>query len=688
VTAVDLVALGEAQGIDRLVAPQGVVVVGASRDPDKLGGAMAARLADFPGPVALVNARGVDGMHRTVGDAVAAIRVAGGRADLAVLCVPARACPDVVRDCGLHGIGAALICAGGFAEVGVEGAVLQDRLLGLARREGVRVLGPNTSGFVAPGHGLFASFVPGVTQIEAGSVGLVAASGGLNHSLAFAFHREAVGLSLGVGIGAGVDVTAVDVLRHLAQDPATTAIALHLESVTDGPALLSAVRAAAEHKPVVAMVVGRHDVTAFARSHTGALATSWRTTRDLLREAGAVLVDRADDLVTATSVLAQLRLPRGATRVGLVTAQAGPGLVVADALQEAGVELPALDDSTRERLAALLPPTTYQANPVDTGRPGPGHADVIRAVAQDAHVDVVAVYGLLEPVVDLPAAVESSMRAGYPVLLGVDGAQGPVREAHRQLAGTGVPVVTGPQALACAVTALVNDARRRTCPPPPHRPAPDAGSGPWDEAGAKSLLDGLGVVTPVRRVCRDRVAAHEALDALGGSVVVKICDRDILHKSDVGGVVVGVTTHQDLDDALDRLAGLGGPAVLVEAMAPDGIDLLVGARRDTVFGPVLLVGLGGIAAEADADVVVAGWPAAHEVLRDLPDRLRGRARLDGFRGQPPVDRERLAEVLDALGALLGANEHLTDIEINPLRSTRDGLVALDAVVVAREREGS
>jgi acetyltransferase len=689
VTAVDVVALDEAQDIDRLVAPEGVVVVGASRDPDKLGGAMASRLADFPGPVALVNARGADGMHRTVGDAVTAIRVAGGRADLAVLCVPAGACPDVVRECGRHGIAAALICAGGFAEVGIEGAALQELLLRVAHQAQVRVLGPNTSGFFAPGRGLFASFVPGVTQIEAGSVGLVAASGGLNHSLAFAFQRESVGLSLGVGIGAGIDVTAVDVLRHLAEDPGTTAIALHLETVTDGRALLEAVRVAAARKPVVAMVVGRHDVTEFARSHTGALATSWRTTRDLLREAGAVLVERADDLVTATSVLSRLRLPPGATRVGLVTAQAGPGLVVADALQEAGVELPALDHSTRERLAAVLPPMTYQANPVDTGRPGPEHAEVIRTVAQDAHVDVVAVYGLLEPVVDLPGAVAASMRAGYPVLLGVDGAQVAVHEAHRELAGTGVPVVTGPQALACAVTALVHDARRRAhSATPPPRPVPDPGPGPWDEARAKALLDDLGIATPARRVCRDRAAAHEALDALGAPVVVKVCDSAILHKSDVGGVVVGVTTHEEVDEALDRLATIGSPAVLVESMAPDGIDLIVGARRDAVFGPVLLVGLGGTAAEADADVAVAASPAAREILRDLPDRLRGRARLDGFRGQPAVDRDRLADVLDALGALLDAHEHLTDIEINPLRSTRDGLVALDAVVVARETEGT
>ena len=160
--------------------------------------------------------------------------------------------------------------------------------------------------------------------------------------------REGVGLSLGVGIGAGVDVTAVDVLHYVADDPMTTAVVLHLENVTDGPALLQAVRATSARKPVVALVVGQHDIGDFAQSHTGALATSWRTTRSLLRQAGAVLVERADDLVVAAAALSSVRLPPGSTGgVGLVTAQAGPGLLIADALQGNGVPMPMLGESTR-----------------------------------------------------------------------------------------------------------------------------------------------------------------------------------------------------------------------------------------------------------------------------------------------------------------------------------------------------
>jgi acetyltransferase len=674
--------------IGALLAPRGVLVIGASTDPDKLGGAMAARLADFPGPVELVNARGAGGMHTNVADAADAVRVAGGFPDLAVLCVPAAACPDLVRECAAHGVGAALVVAGGFAETGEAGAALQEALALAAQETGVRVLGPNTSGFFVPGRGLCASFVPGVDAIREGTVAVVAASGGLNHALAFAFQRGDVGLSLGVGIGAGIDVTAIDVLHHLADDPATTAIALHLETVSDGPGLLAAVRAASARKPVVAMVVGRHDVGEFAASHTGALATSWRTTRALLRQAGAVLVDRADDLVVATSALAKLRLPAGPVGVGLVTAQAGPGLVIADALQGAGVHLPVLTEETQRHLADLLPPMTYQANPVDTGRPGPAHADVILTVAQDPQVDLVAIYGLLEPVVDLPTAAASAAAAGHSVVVGTDGPGTEVGIAHRRTLDLGLASTVGAQALACAVAAMVQDAQGRDQDPAtPVSDSPDAeplGAGPWDEAEAKSVLDRLRITTPERRLCTGRDAAHRALDDFGGPVVVKVCDAAILHKSDVGGVHVGVGTHDRMDAALDALARLGDGPVLVEKMADDGVDLIVGARRDPVFGPVVLLGVGGIATEVYADAAIASVPANREVLRALPDQLRGRALLDGFRGQPAVDRDALADVVAALGSLLAANDHITDIEINPLRSTSRGLVALDAVIVARE----
>jgi len=231
------------------------------------------------GPV-LVNSRSDDptqGVYATIADAAEA---SADRVDLAVLCVPASVTAASLREVAAAGVRAAVVCAGGFAEAGGAGVGYQQDVVDALADTGVRLLGPNTSGFFVPGTGLTASFVPGVSGIPAGRVAVVAASGGVNHALSFLLADAGVGVSLGVGLGIGIDVTTPDVLDYLRTDDSTGAVALHIETVSDGPALLTAVKALSEAKPVVALVVGRSDIGAFAQSHTGALATSWRTTRN------------------------------------------------------------------------------------------------------------------------------------------------------------------------------------------------------------------------------------------------------------------------------------------------------------------------------------------------------------------------------------------------------------------------
>ena len=677
--------------LDALFAPRGVAVIGASADPDKLGGAMAASLASYDGDVALVNPRGGDHMFTSVAEAAAA-----GPLDLAVLCIPAPACSAVLDECGEAGIGAALICAGGFAEAGGEGVGHQRDVLDTIRRHRIRLLGPNTSGFFVPGAALHASFVPGVTSLSPGGVGVVAASGGLNHALAFAFDREHAGLSLGVGIGAGIDVSAPDVLDHLAADDATTAIALHLETISDGPALIAAVRRAAAAKPVVALVIGKNDIGEFARSHTGSLATSWRTTRALLGQAGALVVDTVDDLVTATTVLSRARLvPTGAPAAALVTAQAGPGLAIVDAAQECGIGFPQLASTTTETLSTLLPPMTYQANPVDTGRPGPGHSAVVSAVTDDSAIDVTAVYALAEPVVDLVEAATPAHSGGATVVLGVDGPADDVEKARHRAADAGIPLVVGPQAVAVALDALARDAVLRELLAGETKSRSTAGgnvliadiaSTGLTESAAKDLLDRAGITTPARRVVTDLPQAQAARASMSDAVAVKISSSDVLHKSDIGGVRLGIATPEAMAEAFGdvrtaaRRAGTG-EEILIEEMAPAGTDLIVSARRDPVFGVTVVVGVGGTATEVYADVAVAAWPATRTWLTHLPDSLVARDLLDGHRGGIPVDRDKLADVLDTLGRLVHTHASISEVEINPLRATADGLIALDAVVL-------
>ena len=672
------------RGLAALFAPRGIAVVGASRNPGKLGAALARSLSGFAaggGHLALVNGRD-ETMYPTVRAAAA-----DGPVDLVMICVPAPACPGVLAEAAAAGARAAVVCGGGFAEAGGPGIGYQEELAAVVAETGIRLLGPNTSGFLAPHAGVTASFVPGVAQIRPGSVAVVAASGGVNHALSFLLTEAGHGISIAVGLGNAVDVSAPDVLHHLADDPATTAIALHVESVADGPRLVEAVGRLAARRPVVALVVGRHDVGAFAASHTGALATSWRTTRAALAQAGAVLVGDERELVDAVGALAVSRArPARDAGVGVVTAQAGPGLLVLDDLRGRGAQVPELAPATRDALAALLPPLTFQRNPVDTGRPGPGFGQVLHAVATDPQVDVIAAYARHEPgAVDLVAAARDGRVPGVPIVLGLGGAGDEVAEVRRALLGSGIAVATDPRGVAAGVGALLADARARArghMVVEPRR-VPTGITGSHDEDQAKQLLDRLGVSTVARRACDGRPEAHAALVAIGGPVAVKILDAAVLHKTEIGGVHLGVTTPGELDAALDRLEAVGAHRFLVEEMAPPGVDLVLGARRDPVFGPILLLGLGGTTAEALADVAIRLAPLTPSDAAEMPAELSGRALLDGWRGGPVLDPAALGRVAAALGDLLVANPGLDEIEVNPLRLTPSGLIALDAVVRTR-----
>jgi acetyltransferase len=349
--------------------------------------------------------------------------------------------------------------------------------------------------------------------------------------------------------------------------------------------------------------------------------------------------------------------------------------------------VPELTTVTQARLAELLPPLTFQRNPVDTGRPGPEFGRVLAAVAVDPGVDVIAGYALHEPeAVDLVAAAQQGRTAEVPMILGLGGVGAEVVRARSALLEAGIAVAADPRGVAAATAALLADARvqARGQQPTVCTNAPTGINGAYDEHEAKQLLNRLGIATPPSRACTDRASAHAALSELGGPVAVKILDAAVLHKTEVGGVHLGITTPEGLDAALDRLDAIGAPGYLVEAMAPSGIDLVVGARRDPVFGPVVLLGLGGTTAEVLADVAIRLAPLAPVQAAAMPADLAAHALLTGWRGGPVLDAEELGRVVASLGDLLTANPELEDIEVNPLRLTDDGLIALDAVVITRQ----
>ncbi len=639
-------------------------------------------LDGFEGDVHPVNARGasVEGRasFRRVTDLPTAV-------DLAVLAVPAEAVPEVVAECGTAGVSAAVICAGGFAETGDAARLdLQQRTKRAGASAGVRLLGPNTSGFYNPVDKANVTFLPGAGALPAGSLAVIAQSGGVNLALGFQCARSGLGLRLGVGLGNALDVGFAEVLDFVAGDEATQVVALHVEGAADGRALFEAVRRVAAVKPVVALKVGRSDVGAFAASHTGAMIGAYELTRAALAQAGAVVVDDPSELVDAARALTGVSVPAAADPgVGLVTAQAGPGLIVADMLRSAGVRLPMLAEVTRRRLDSLLPPITFLANPVDTGRPSETFVDVLGAVCDDPGVDVLACYVLDEPDAVDPADALASIKSDTPVVFGTAGIDSTSRRARFD--PLDISVFESPDSLAHAARAVVARGRalhRMTTAHPTATCAARTINAAMDEHAAKQLLDQLGFTTPTRRVCAGPEAACATLTQLTTPVVVKVLDPAITHKTDVGGVAVGVRDERTMLAVLDDFTRRDLPVdrILVEEQAADGVDLIVGAVRDATFGPTVMLGIGGTLAEVVPPVAMRLAPMTGldvaEMIEALPAELRA-----GTRGGVPVDASQLAEALGSLGAFLVAHPQVASIEINPLRAGEGGLIALDALVL-------
>jgi acetate---CoA ligase (ADP-forming) len=667
-----------------LFEPRSIAVIGASASPAKAGHQMLSSLQDFPGSIYPINpgATNIRGLK-----SLSSVSEVPERLDLAVLTIPAPAVPRALRESAQAGVRAAMVCSGGFAESGPEGAELQDEVRRIACDSGMRVLGPNTSGFVNPRIRVFASFVPAVSELRAGPIAILAQSGGIMHALAFLAHNDGAGLRLGVGLGNAADIGFADVLDHLATNGSTEVIALHLEGEVDGRSLFEAVERVTERVPVVALKAGASDVGEFARSHTGALIGNRRLIRSALVQAGAVIVDDTTELVDAARALASARLPATADPgVGVVTGQAGPGLLVADGLRASGVNVPELSPATRERLATLLQPLTYQRNPIDTGRPAETFAKVISVVGEDPAIDALGVYALHEPAaLDPVASLGANASDGVPVLFATGGPAGGIVPTLERLREAGIASYESPERLALALRALASDARSRhrrsqpgTAPEPRGRGIRLSGD-PLDEHQAKQVVECLGVRTPMRLVCETRDEVLGASKSLDPPVVLKVLDSSVAHKSEARGVITGIRTPEEMREALREIAP--SDRYLVEEMAPPGIELIVGGRRDASFGASVLVGLGGVAAEAMDDAAVRLTPVTRGDALEMLAELRGRSLLDGFRGMPKADPESLAGVIMGIGELIAIHSEIVEIDINPLRVTANGPLALDALIV-------
>ncbi|MEQ8268896.1 MAG: bifunctional acetate--CoA ligase family protein/GNAT family N-acetyltransferase [Parvibaculum sp.] len=701
------------RNLDRMYAPRSVALVGASGREGAVGNVLLRNLlgAGFKGPIRAVNPKG-----GRIGDVELYKDIASlpETPDLAIIATPPHTVPSLVADLGARGTKAAVVITAGFGELGEEGRALQAKMLEAAKPYLLRIVGPNCLGIMAPGNGLNGSF--GHLQPETGNVAFVSQSGAIVTAVLDWATSRGIGFSHIVSLGGMADVDFGDMLDYLAADPQTKSILLYIESVTDARKFMSAGRQASRLKPVIVIKSGRHEAGAkAAASHTGALAGSDAVYQAAFRRAGMLREAGIEDLFDAVETLSvrSERRPILGDRLGILTNGGGVGVLATDFLIDEGGRLADISGETIAALDAVLPRTWSRANPVDIiGDAGPErYTQGMEALLKDKGTDAVLVMNCPTAVVNnlsaahaVIAAAEASSKPVFTNWLGDKGARA-AREAFQQ---HHIPTYETPTSAVRAFMLHVRHDRNQRLlleipAAGPAQPARDldtarrlvetalAEKREWlSEAEAKQLLAAYGIPVVDTRIVSSASEAAKVATEIGYPVALKILSPDITHKSDVGGVALGLDNAEAVSEAASRMlsrvsrfcpgAEIEGFTVQQMVRKPDAFELILGIVDDVTFGPVILFGQGGTAVEVIRDKAMALPPLNRALAKDLVSRTRVSRLLDGYRGRPPADGAAIETALMALGDLAADNPEVAELDINPLWADEEGVIALDARV--------
>jgi len=694
-----------------LFEPRSVAVFGASERPEAVGTLLFRNLREggFSGAVYPINPK-----HETVqGEpAYPSLEAVGRPVELAVITTPAATVPAIIEQCGEHGVRAAVILSAGFREVGAEGRRLEQAVVENARRYGIRFIGPNCLGIMRPKIGLNATFNNG--NADPGKLALVAQSGAICTAVLDWAKPNGVGFSAVVSMGISADIDFGEVLDYLVNDPGTDSILLYVEGIHHARSFMSGLRAAARIKPVIVLKVGRHAAgTRAAMSHTGALAGSDDVFAAALRRAGVVRGRRIGDLFSAATTLDAGFRTRG-TQLLVVTNGGGPGAMASDRAADLEIPLAEISEETQQALDKLLPATWSHGNPVDIiGDAAPErYARALEVVLQDRQVDGILVIltpqAMTHPTEAAKAVAETVQKKGKPVLCCWMG-ETQVEAGRRLLREAGVPTFHTPEAAVEAFSYLTSYYRNQelllqTPGPLSHTRAPDVegarlmiesalaeGRKVLSESESKALLGAFRIPTARATVVHSANEALVQAESFGFPVALKVDSPDITHKSDAGGVRLGIDNAQAVRSAYNDIlrsvqerrpeARIHGVTIEPMLQRPNARELLVGIFSDAIFGPVVLFGAGGIAVEVMGDRSVTLPPLNHHLVRDLVDRTRVGRLLGPFRHMPPVDRVALEQVLLRVSEIACELPWVKELDINPLLVDEQGAVAVDARVV-------
>ncbi len=703
-----------------LFEPRSIAVIGASNNPQKRGyqSIRSLQTGGFKGDIYPINSRekeilGLKAFPKAedVPDPI----------DLALISAPAKRVPEALQDCGRKGIRGAVVLAVGFGETGHDGARLQNEIVAIGRRENIRIVGPNTSGIFNLHHHMN---LVGISNVRPGSIAILSQSGNMGLSLMTEMAvKSELGVSAYVGVGNEADIRFHEYLSYLREDANTQVIVVFVDGMKDGRSFLQVAKQTVEKKPIVLLRSGRSEKgRQAAKSHTGALAGLSAVSRTAFKRAGIITIEQSDELFAAAQALNSLPAIRR-NRIAILSDGGGHAALAADALSDHHVSLPELSASTVARLREVMPGTHTIANPIDVAGATDSNpaifADCAEVLLEDPDIEGLLIVGLfggyhirfaesLKPVeeetshrigklcrrLDKAVVVHSLYAAHNPVPLQI-------------LRSYAIPVHESIDIAAKCISVLeerghyldVSHDRTDFVLRPDDKVRADAArvfQGVRDdhrdnllETEAKMILRAHDLPVADFKVAHDEEEAVAASEKIGYPVVLKIHSADILHKTEMGGVLLNIKNADAVRDGFDLLIGRARrhfpqaklDGVIVSPQMPPGIEVVIGVTKDPQFGPIMMFGLGGIMVEILKDVAFRVLPLGPYAAEMMLREIRARALLDGIRGKPGCDRQALIDVMVAVSDLVEAYPEIEELDLNPIICYEKGLSIVDARVV-------
>ena len=696
--------------LEHFFKPASIAVVGASQNPAKIGYEILNNIIryGYRGAVYPINPNAQEILGHKAYPSLAEVP---GMIDLVVVVVPPKAVLDVLEQCGQKGVDAAVVITAGFKEIGPEGAQIEQALADRAKAQGLRLIGPNCLGIIDTASSLNASFAAGMPL--PGHIGFFSQSGALCVAILDWALGENVGFSRFVSLGNKADVTETEMILSLGKDQNTRVILGYLESIEDGPRFMEAAREVSATKPILVIKSGTTSAGAkAASSHTGALAGSDHAYRAAFKQCGIIRIESMQALFGNALAFATQPLPKGPS-LAIITNSGGPGILAADAADRSSLHLSPIRKETADRLREFLPRTASVYNPIDIiGDASHERYDrTLEVVLQDDKLHAVLILLTPTAAVDAEAVargiVTRAKGADKPILTAFMGAKG-VRTARQILQDNAIPSFEYPEDAVAALDAMLSYRRWREKPPRQYRHvdadtakvrrtfASVIGQHRHDliESEARNVLEAYGFRLPVSHMARTTKEAVRAASEIGFPVVMKIASPDVLHKSDMGGVRVGLDTEAMVEEAFfdittniqhrqpqARILG-----VMVQEMVQQGKEVILGISRDMQFGPMIMFGLGGIYVEVLKDVSFRIAPLSVESADAMIREIRAFPLLRGVRGEPPADIEGLRDALLRLSQMAVDFPEIIEADINPLLVGPEGTgaVAVDARITVHE----